>query len=132
MLEEKVQAVKVEVQRLPEACFIKEVTYPEWLSNVVMVKKKNGKWGMFTDFTDINKCYMKDDFALARIVKIVDSAAPSGMMALLDCFSGYHQIWFWPRDEENISFITPFGSYYYLRMSDWRCSCRLEGSKGGS
>jgi hypothetical protein len=40
MADEKIQAAKVEVQRLLDAGFIREVTYPEWLSNVVMVKKK--------------------------------------------------------------------------------------------
>jgi hypothetical protein len=43
MAEEKVEAAKVEVWRLLDAGFIREVTYPEWLANVVMVKKKNGK-----------------------------------------------------------------------------------------
>jgi hypothetical protein len=40
----------------------------------------------------------------------------SKMMALLDCFSGYHQIWLHKEDEEKISFITPFETYCYLRM----------------
>jgi hypothetical protein len=44
MADEKIEAAKAEVQRLLDAGFIREVTYPEWLSNVVMVKKKNGKW----------------------------------------------------------------------------------------
>jgi hypothetical protein len=46
MSEEKVAAAKVEVQRLLNAGFIREVTYPQWLANVVMVRKKNGKWRM--------------------------------------------------------------------------------------
>jgi hypothetical protein len=37
-------------------------------------------------------------------------------MALLDCFSGYHQIWLCKEDEEKTSFITPFGTYCYLKM----------------
>jgi hypothetical protein len=49
MADEKIQAAKAEVQRLLDACLIREVTYPEWLSNVVMVKKKNGKWRVCTD-----------------------------------------------------------------------------------
>jgi hypothetical protein len=57
-----------------------------------MVKKKNGKWWTCTDFIDLNKCCPKDDFPLARIYQIVDSAAASEMMALLDYFSGYHRI----------------------------------------
>jgi hypothetical protein len=52
---------------LLDAGFIREVSYPEWLPNVVMVKKKNGKCMMCTDFTDHNKCRLKDDFPLARI-----------------------------------------------------------------
>jgi hypothetical protein len=42
--EEKGEAGKVEVQRLLDAGFIREVRYPQWLANVVMVRKKNGKW----------------------------------------------------------------------------------------
>jgi hypothetical protein len=53
---------------------------------------------MCTDFTYINKCCTKDDFPLARIDKIVDCAAASEMMAQLDCFSGYHQIWLQAED----------------------------------
>jgi hypothetical protein len=49
MSEEKVVAMKSEVQRLLDACFIREVTYPQWLANVVMVRKKNGKWIICTD-----------------------------------------------------------------------------------
>jgi hypothetical protein len=44
MSEEKVAAMKAEVQRLLDADFIREVTYPKWLANVVMARKKNGKW----------------------------------------------------------------------------------------
>jgi hypothetical protein len=39
-------------------------------------------------------------------------------MALLDCFSGYHQIWLRREDEEKPSFITPFGTYCYMRTPE--------------
>jgi hypothetical protein len=55
MSEEKVEAMKVEVQHLLDVGFIREVSYPQWLANMVMVRKKNGKWRMCTDFTDLNK-----------------------------------------------------------------------------
>jgi hypothetical protein len=71
---------------------------------------------MCTNFTDLNKCYPKDDFPLVRIDKIIDSAMSCEMMSLLDCFSGYHQIWLSEEDKEKTSFITPFGTYCYLRM----------------
>jgi hypothetical protein len=106
MADEKIEAAKAEVQRLLNAGFIREVTYPEWLSNVVMVKKKNEKWQMCTDITDLNKCCPMDDFPLARIDQIVDSVAASEVMALFDYFSGYHQIWLPLEDKEKTSFIT--------------------------
>jgi hypothetical protein len=37
MFEEKVEAEKVEVQILLDVGFIREVNYPQWLINVVMV-----------------------------------------------------------------------------------------------
>jgi hypothetical protein len=111
-----VVAAKVEVQSLLDAGFIREVYYPSWLTNVVMVKKKNGKWRMCTDFTDLNKCCPKDDFPLPRIDKVVNSVEEPEIIALLDCFSWYHQIWLRREDEEKTSFITPFGTYCYLRM----------------
>jgi len=40
---EKRQAISEELARLLDAGFIKEVYYPEWLANPVLVKKKNGK-----------------------------------------------------------------------------------------
>jgi hypothetical protein len=40
---EKIEAAEAEVQRLLHAGFIQEVAYPQWLANVVMVRKKNGK-----------------------------------------------------------------------------------------
>jgi hypothetical protein len=80
-----------------------------------MVKKKNGKWRMCTNFTDLNKYCQKDNFLLSGTDKVVDSTAGCETMALLDCFFGYHEIWLRKEDEEKISFITPFGTYCYLR-----------------
>jgi hypothetical protein len=93
MSNEKLAAPKAEVQRLLDAGFIREVLYPSWLGNVVMVKKKNDKWQMCTDLTDLNKCCLKYDFLLSRTDKVVDSTTGCETMTLLGYFSGYHQIW---------------------------------------
>ena len=85
MSDEKTDAAKAEVHRLLEAKFIEPVAYPTWLSNVVMVQKKSGKWRMCIDFTSLNKACPKDNFPLPRIDKIVDSAAGCEVMSLLDC-----------------------------------------------
>jgi hypothetical protein len=116
--DKKTEAAKAEVHRLLEANFIKPITYPTWLANVVMVQKKSGKWCMCIDFTSLNKACPKDNFPLPRINKIVDSAAGCEVMYLLDCFSGYHQIYMKEEDKANTSFITPFGTYCFIRMPE--------------
>ena len=49
------KAINEEVERLLAAGSITEVRYPEWLANLVVVKKKNEKWRVCVDFTDLNK-----------------------------------------------------------------------------
>jgi hypothetical protein len=88
----RVEVAKAEVQRLLDASIIRPVQYSEWLANVMMVKKKNGKWRMCVDFTDLNKCCPKDPYPLPRIDKLVDITAECEVMSLLDYFSWYHQI----------------------------------------
>jgi hypothetical protein len=84
----------------------------------VMVQKKSGKWRMCIEFTSLNKACPKDNFPLSRIDKIVDSAAGCEVMPLLDCFSGYHQIYMKEEDKASTSFITPFGTYCFIRMPE--------------
>jgi hypothetical protein len=93
MSNDKAEGARNEVKRLLSAGVIREVKYPEWLANIVMVKKANGKWRMCIDFTDLNKACEKDEFPLPRIDSLVDAAASSELMSLQDCYSGYHQIW---------------------------------------
>ena len=61
------EAVKDEVTKLKQAGALKEVFYPEWLANTVVVKKKNERWRVCVDFTDLNKACPKDPFPLHRI-----------------------------------------------------------------
>jgi hypothetical protein len=118
MSDDKAEGARNEVKRLLSAGVIREVKYPEWLANTIMVKKANGKWRMCIDFTDLNKACRKDEFPLPRIHSLVDAAASSELMSLLDCYSGYHQIWMKKEDEPKTSFITPSGTYCYLRMPE--------------
>ena len=75
-----------------EASFIREVYYPDWLANVVMVKKANGKWRMCVDFTDLNRAFPKDSYPLPRIDTLVDSTTRHGLLSFMDAFPGYIKI----------------------------------------
>jgi hypothetical protein len=80
------------VQKLLQAGFIREVDYPEWLANVVLVKKSTGKWIMCVDFTELNRACPKDSFSLPWVDLLVDSTAGHELLIFMDAFSGYNQI----------------------------------------
>ena len=93
---EHVEAVKNEVTKLKLAGAIKEVFYPQWLANTVVVKKKTGKWRMCVDFTNLNKASPKDPFPMPQIDQLVDATIGHPRMSFLDAFQGYHQYpWPW-------------------------------------
>ena len=105
-----------EVTKLLTASFIREVYYPDWLANVVLVKKANGKWRMCKDFTNLNKACPKDSFPLPRIDQLVDSTAGHKLLTFMDALSGYNQIQIDEEDQEKTAFITSQGLYCYKVM----------------
>jgi hypothetical protein len=113
---EMVEAISVKVEKLLKAQFIQEVYYPDWLANVVLVKKSNGKWRMCVDFIDLNKACPKDSFPLLRIDALVDSTSRYGLLSFMDAFSSYNQILIHPEDREKTEFITDQGLYCYKVM----------------
>jgi len=117
MSEDRILVAKAEVQWLLDANIIREIKYSEWLANVVLVPKKNGKMRMCIDFIDLNKACNKDPFPLPRIDTSIDKAARCKRFSLLDCFSGY-QIWLNKEDKEKTSFTTSFRTYCYTRMPE--------------
>ena len=86
------KAIMDEVPKLLVANFIQKVYYPDWLANVVIVKKPNKKWRMCVDFTNLNSVYSKDSFPLPRIDQLVDSTAGYKLLMFMNAFLGYNQI----------------------------------------
>ncbi|KAF5465384.1 hypothetical protein F2P56_015398 [Juglans regia] len=113
---EKCATIAKEIDCLLAAGFIKEMYYPEWLSNVVLVKKANGKWRMCVNFTDLNKACPKDRFPLPRIDIIVDAMTGHKVLSFMDAYTGYNQIWMNKANEETTTFITDRGLYCYRVM----------------
>ena len=105
------EIIKMEVDNLLVAGFIRQVKYPEWLSNVVVVSKKGGMWRVCVDYTYLNEACLKDSFPLPCINQIMDAIAGHVILLFLDSFSGYHQILMHTPDMKKTTFITPHGLY---------------------
>jgi len=114
--EERQQAAKDEVDKLLSAGFIEEAQYTTWLSNVVLVKKANGKWRMCVDYTDLNKACPRDAYPLPNIDRLVDGAAGNKVLSFLDAHSGYNQIPMATADMHKTAFITDDANYFYRVM----------------
>lgn len=74
-----------------------------------MVRKKNGKWRVRIDFTDLNKVCPKDPFLLLHIDAVVDITAGYELLTFLDAYYGYNQILMHPNDQEKTVFMTDKG-----------------------
>ncbi|GAU45610.1 hypothetical protein TSUD_301880 [Trifolium subterraneum] len=103
---EKAEAARKAVTDLLEANFIAEAQYTTWLSNVVLVKKSNGKWRMCVDYTDLNRACPKDAYPLPNIDKLVDNSSGFKLLSFMDAYSGYNQIKMAEIDKKKTAFMT--------------------------
>ncbi|KAG7636055.1 Reverse transcriptase domain [Arabidopsis thaliana x Arabidopsis arenosa] len=113
---DRTKAVQYEVERLLKAGLIKEVQYPEWLANPVEVKKKNGKWRVCVDYTDLNRACPKDSYPLPHIDRLVEATVDNELLSFMDAFSGYNQIVMHKDDCEKTTFIKDRKIYCYIVM----------------
>ncbi|XP_020209685.1 uncharacterized protein LOC109794654, partial [Cajanus cajan] len=100
--EEKRRAIAEETRKLVMAGHVREIQYPTWLANVVMVRKSSGKWRMCTDFTGLNKACPKDSYPLPNIDCLVDGASGYELLSFMDAYLGYNQIRMHPADEDKM------------------------------
>ena len=91
--------------------------YPDWLSNPVLVKEKNGKWRVCIDFTNLNEACPKDNYPLLRIDQLVEATSGHRLLSFIDAYCKYNQIKFHPPHEDKIIFITDRGIFRYKMMS---------------
>ncbi|KAA0064172.1 uncharacterized protein E5676_scaffold218G00600 [Cucumis melo var. makuwa] len=108
--------IEVEVNKLIEAGFIREVKYPTWIANIVPVRKKNGQLRVCVDFRDLNNACPKDDFPLPITKIMVVATTGHEALSFMDGSSGYNQIRMALSDEEMTAFRTLKGIYCYKVM----------------
>jgi hypothetical protein len=123
--EPKRKAIASELHRLENTGFIREIKTSSWVSNPVIVPKKNTDvQRVCVDYTSLNKHYPKDPFPLPRIDQIIDSTAGCARLSFLDAYFGYNHIKWKKEDEEKTAFITPYGVFCYQVMPFGLKKCR--------
>ncbi|KAM2064856.1 hypothetical protein ACFX16_028201 [Malus domestica] len=113
---ELIPQIEAEINKIIETGFIREVQYPKWISNVVIVFKKSRQIRVCIDFRDLNDACPKDDFPLPIIEIMMDATTGHEALSFMDGFFGYNQIRIALEDEELTAFRTLKGIYYYKVM----------------
>ncbi|GKV43113.1 hypothetical protein SLEP1_g50447 [Rubroshorea leprosula] len=110
--------VKEEIEWLWKVGFIRTSKYVEWLSNVVPVVKKNGKFRICVDFKNLNLTTPKDKYPMPIADLLVDSAARHRILSFMDGHSGYNQIFIVEEDIPKAAFRCPgaIGTYEWVVM----------------
>jgi hypothetical protein len=58
----KATAIKLEVEKLLKYGFVYPMALIDWVSNLVLVEKKQGTIRVFVDYRDINKSFPKENY----------------------------------------------------------------------
>lgn len=109
--------IEEEIMRLLKVQFIVVSQYPNWVSNIVLVMKKDGLVRICVNYRKLNKASPKDDFPLPHINVFMDSAIRIELFSFMDGFLGYNQILMNEEDKVKTRFSTPCGTFHYMVMS---------------
>ena len=110
------EILEEEVSKLLAAGFIRRVDDADWISPVVIVPKKSGKWRVCVDFRPLNVATKRHHYPMPFQDEILDEVAGHERYSICDGFCGYFQIEIAPKDQKLTSFITPWGVFCYTRM----------------
>ena len=109
----KATAIKAEVEKLLCAWFIYPIPLIDWVSNIVLITKKQGTIRVCVDYRDINKAYPKDNYPTPYVDQIVNDCAGNKIFSFMDGFSHYNKINILPIDQPKKTFICPCGTFAY-------------------
>ena len=116
MRPEMSEKIKTGVMKQFNTRFLAITSYLQWVANIVLVPKKDGKVHMCMDYRDLNRTSPKDDFPLPHIDILVDNTAQYKVFSFTDGFSRYNQIKMAPEDMEKMTFVIQWGTFCYKVM----------------
>jgi hypothetical protein len=119
MRTEVLEEVKKEIEKMLEAGFIRPCRYAEWISSIVPIQKKDGRWRVCVDFRDLNRATPKDEYAMPVVETLINVAASNKILSFMDGNAGYNQIFMAPEDIHKTAFRVPgvVGLFEYVVMT---------------
>ena len=106
----ELQELKVQLQELPDKCFIRSSTSP-WGTVVLFSKKKDKTLQLCIDYRQLNKVTIKNRYPLPRIDDLFDQLRGARVYSKIDLHTGYHQLRVREVDILKTTFRTRYGNF---------------------
>jgi hypothetical protein len=101
---------------LLQAGFIQPSFFANWVSNIILVEKKNmGKIRICVDFINLNRATLKDEYSMLVADLLIDSVSGNSMISILDGNAGYNQIFMVKEDVSK----TVFRCLGFVSLFEW-------------
>jgi hypothetical protein len=107
------EEVKKEIEKMLEVGFIRLCRYIEWISSIVPIQKKDGRWRVYVDFRDLNRATPKDEYPMPVTEMLINTATGNKILSFMDGNVGYNQIFMALEDIHKTTFRVP---------GSWDCS----------
>jgi hypothetical protein len=104
MRTEVLEEVKKEIEKMLEAGFIRPCRYAEWISSIVPVQKKDGRWRVCVDFRDLNRSTPRDEYLMPVAEMLINVAVGNKILSFMDGNADYNQIFMAPEDIHKTAF----------------------------
>jgi hypothetical protein len=116
---EVLEEVKKEIEKMLEAGFIRLCRYAEWISSIVPVQKKDGRWWVCVDFRDLNRVTPKDEYPMPVVKTLINAATSNKILSFMDGNAGYNQVFMAPEDIHKTAFWVSgaVGLFEYVIMT---------------
>lgn len=110
------EQVSSELHRLESADIIERVSASEWISPLVVVRKKDNSIRLCVDLREPNKAIVIDAFPLPRADELLHRLADATVFSKLDLQSAYYQVLLSEKSRELTTFITHDGLFRFKRV----------------
>jgi hypothetical protein len=107
MRTEVLEEVKKEIVKMLEAGSIRPCRYAEWISSIVPVQKKDGRWWVCVDFRDLNRATPKDEYPVPVAETLINAAVGNKILSFMDSNASYNQIFRAPEEIHNTAIRVP-------------------------
>lgn len=109
--------LKIELDRMVQMGIIDKVTEPtDYVSNVVIVKKPDGKLKICMDPGNLNNCIKREHFKLPTFEEVSSKMTGASIFSKIDATAAFFQIKLSEASSKLCVFNTPFGRYYFKRL----------------